>query len=164
MTLHSPRDDLIRSHLELKARVDTVRIPFARSKSKRSNTICLRIIRDTRTEFGDCNEVVRMHVKVCGLRHTLPCKFRLVDSHAASSHPVDVNLPSNNITENQPAQWPVWVKRVVLTVGCSLPVYPDERTYSESVGTSQRCHFRTSLQTQLPLGSLRKIDVSRLVT
>jgi hypothetical protein len=27
-----------------------------------------------------------------------------------------------------------------------------------------KCHFRTSLQTQLPLGSLRKIDVSRLAT
>src|ERR1700682_5532786 len=39
-----------------------------------------------------------------------------------------------------------WVKRVVLTVGCSLPVYPDERTYSESVGTSQRCQFQTHAQ------------------
>jgi hypothetical protein len=28
--------------------------------------------------------------------------------------------------------FPPWVKSVVLTVGCSLPVYPDERTYSES--------------------------------
>jgi hypothetical protein len=33
-------------------------------------------------------------------------------------------------------QCPLWVNRVVLTVGCSLPVYPDERTYSESVGMS----------------------------
>src|SRR5216684_6011105 len=37
----------------------------------------------------------------------------------------------------------IWVNRVVLTVRCSLPVYPDERTSSEPVGMSQRCHFRT---------------------
>src|ERR1700681_4126906 len=43
----------------------------------------------------------------------------------------------------------IWVKRVVLTVGCSLPVYPDERTYSESVGTSQRCQEQTHAPQQL---------------
>jgi predicted ester cyclase len=30
-----------------------------------------------------------------------------------------------------------------LTVGRPLPVYPDEQTFSEPVGMSQRCHFRT---------------------
>src|SRR5229473_2503190 len=37
----------------------------------------------------------------------------------------------------------IWVNRVVLTVRCSLPVYPDERTSSEPVGMSQRCQQRT---------------------
>jgi hypothetical protein len=31
----------------------------------------------------------------------------------------------------------------VLTMRRQLPVYPDERTLSVSVGMSQRCHFRT---------------------
>src|SRR5216684_8675867 len=39
---------------------------------------------------------------------------------------------------------PSRVNRVVLTVRCSLPVYPDERTSSEPVGMSQRCHKRKS--------------------
>ncbi len=45
-----------------------------------------------------------------------------------------------------PSRWraprcsfPLRVNRVVLTVRCSLPVYPDERTSSEPVGMSQRC-------------------------
>ena len=33
----------------------------------------------------------------------------------------------------------LWVKRVILTVRRSLPVYPEKRTTSESVGMSQRC-------------------------
>jgi hypothetical protein len=36
---------------------------------------------------------------------------------------------------------PFWVNRVVLTARRSLPVYPDERTYSEPVGMSQRCQM-----------------------
>jgi hypothetical protein len=32
-----------------------------------------------------------------------------------------------------------WVKSAVLTVGGSLPVFPDKRTFSEFVGMSQRC-------------------------
>jgi len=40
---------------------------------------------------------------------------------------------------------PVWVLRVTLTVRRSLPVFPDKQTFSESVGTSQRCQYRNSL-------------------
>src|SRR5258705_13952406 len=47
----------------------------------------------------------------------------------------------------------VWVKRVVLTVSCSLPVCSDERTYSESVGTSQRCQSTKSLRSSPLRGS-----------
>jgi hypothetical protein len=36
----------------------------------------------------------------------------------------------------------LWVIRVVLTARPSLPVYPDERTSSEPVGMSERCHER----------------------
>jgi hypothetical protein len=36
----------------------------------------------------------------------------------------------------------MWVDSAVLTFGRSLPVYPDERTFSESVGMSQKCHER----------------------
>jgi hypothetical protein len=36
----------------------------------------------------------------------------------------------------------LWVIRVVSTVRRSLPVYPDNRTYSEPIGMSQRCYER----------------------
>ena len=39
---------------------------------------------------------------------------------------------------------PKWVIRVVLAVRRLLPVYPDERTCSESVGMSQTCHISGS--------------------
>ncbi len=42
-----------------------------------------------------------------------------------------------------PTQCPRWIKRVILTVGCSLPVFRDKQTFSESVGMSQRCQQRT---------------------
>jgi len=35
------------------------------------------------------------------------------------------------------------VNRIVLTTHLSLPVYPDEWTYSEPVGMSQTCQKRT---------------------
>ena len=35
-----------------------------------------------------------------------------------------------------------WIKSAVLTVGRSLPVYPDKQTFSEPVCMSQRCQFR----------------------
>ena len=38
--------------------------------------------------------------------------------------------------------WPMWVDSAVLTFGRSLPVYPDERTFSESVGMSQKVESR----------------------
>ena len=44
---------------------------------------------------------------------------------------------------------PSRVNRVVLTVRCSLPVYPDERTSSEPVGMSQRCHKPTHAPQQI---------------
>src|SRR3979411_1799906 len=36
---------------------------------------------------------------------------------------------------------PVWVNLVILRVRQSLPVCPDHRTFSESVGMSQRCRL-----------------------
>jgi hypothetical protein len=38
----------------------------------------------------------------------------------------------------------MWVDSAVLTFGRSLPVYPDEPTFSESVGMSQKCQKLTS--------------------
>jgi hypothetical protein len=35
---------------------------------------------------------------------------------------------------------PLWIKSADLTVGLSLPVFPDDRTSSVSVGMSQTCH------------------------
>jgi hypothetical protein len=35
------------------------------------------------------------------------------------------------------------VKSAILTVGRSLPVCPDQRTFAGCVGMSQRCHERT---------------------
>jgi hypothetical protein len=37
----------------------------------------------------------------------------------------------------------LWVKRVVLTLRQSLPVYPDKQTFSHAVGMSQNCHHLT---------------------
>src|SRR2546430_8124853 len=39
-------------------------------------------------------------------------------------------------------------KRVILTVCRSLPVFPDERTISEPVCMSQRCHVQTHASQQ----------------
>jgi hypothetical protein len=36
------------------------------------------------------------------------------------------------------------VKSAVLTVGQSLPIYPDKQTFSESDGMSQMCHKQSS--------------------
>ena len=44
----------------------------------------------------------------------------------------------------QAVKGPFRVNSTVLTVGRSLPVYPNEQTFSGSVGMSQRCHIRTS--------------------
>src|SRR5258708_28767314 len=57
----------------------------------------------------------------------------------------------------------MWVKSAVLTAGLSLPVYPEQRTFSESVGMSQRCQQEThALQKQRrgPLPPARKADVA----
>jgi hypothetical protein len=40
-------------------------------------------------------------------------------------------------------RWPLRVKSDVLTVSRLLPVYPDQRTFSEPIGMSQRCHLQT---------------------
>jgi hypothetical protein len=38
-------------------------------------------------------------------------------------------------------QGPGWVNRVNPTMGRSLPVFPNEQTFSECGGMSQRCQF-----------------------
>jgi hypothetical protein len=38
---------------------------------------------------------------------------------------------------------PLWVKRVVLTLDRSLPIYPDKQTFSASVGMSPKCQHET---------------------
>ena len=42
------------------------------------------------------------------------------------------------IFQRQPGQCPVGVKSAVLTVERSLPVFPDQRTFSEEVRISQK--------------------------
>jgi hypothetical protein len=42
---------------------------------------------------------------------------------------------------------PLWVKSPIVTVGQSLPVYPDQRTFSESVGMSQKCQEKCQEET-----------------
>jgi hypothetical protein len=44
-----------------------------------------------------------------------------------------------------------WAKSAVLTIGRSLPVYPDKQTYSESAGMSQTCQQQTCKSTLAPL-------------
>jgi hypothetical protein len=50
---------------------------------------------------------------------------------------------ANNPPLYDAIQCPLRVNRAILTVGQSLPVYPDQRTFSEYVGMSQRCHELT---------------------
>jgi hypothetical protein len=45
-----------------------------------------------------------------------------------------------------------WVNHAILRVRRSLPIYPDERTFSVSVDMSQKCQFRTHApQRTMPL-------------
>jgi hypothetical protein len=41
---------------------------------------------------------------------------------------------------------PVWVNLVILTVGRPLPVYPYKQTFSEPVGTWQKCQGAMSTE------------------
>jgi len=50
------------------------------------------------------------------------------------------------ITTTQ-AGFPIWVLRVDLTLGRSLPVYPDDRTSADRAGRSVSCHEETSRPT-----------------
>jgi hypothetical protein len=56
--------------------------------------------------------------------------------------------------ENKKRFHTAWVKRVILIVRRSLPVFPDKRTFSESDGMSQRCHIRTHAPQQSVLYSI----------
>src|ERR1700694_3263717 len=94
---------------------------------------------------------------VCG-RRTKSCKFvkRQVSFVARTSHPVSECVGGSRPGCHQPfpsspphaTPRPKRVKSAVLTVCRSLPIYCDTQTCSESVGTSQRCHFRTHLANQ----------------
>ena len=50
--------------------------------------------------------------------------------------------------------YPLRVIRVVLTERRALPVYPDKRTSSESVGMSQRCHKPTPIKSTRPRSAI----------
>src|SRR5712671_4755946 len=54
------------------------------------------------------------------------------------------------------------VKSDVLTVSRSLPVYPDQRTFSEPVGMSQRCQHRTSSPDKGTDAQSRKVSTNDL--
>jgi len=55
-------------------------------------------------------------------------------------------FPNGALVAGDRPRLPLWVKNDVLTLGFALPVFPDQRTYSASTATSQRCHKPTSLQ------------------
>jgi hypothetical protein len=57
--------------------------------------------------------------------------------------------------------YPMRVIRVILTVRRSLPVYPEERTSSVSVGMSQRCQSTKSLRSSPLRGSKSREAGSR---
>jgi hypothetical protein len=54
-----------------------------------------------------------------------------------------------------------WVKSAVLTVGRSLPIFLDQRTFSGEVGMSQRCHCTKSLRSSPLRGSKSREAGSR---
>jgi hypothetical protein len=58
------------------------------------------------------------------------------------------------------AKRPFGVKRVILTVRRSLPVYPDKQTFSDSVGMSQTCQNRTHETQQFAASSDHLVDAS----
>jgi hypothetical protein len=57
-------------------------------------------------------------------------------------------------TVREKARVPIWVIRVVLTVGQPLPVYPNQRTFAGYVGMSQTCQDRTHASQQKVDGDL----------
>ena len=54
-----------------------------------------------------------------------------------------------------------WVKSAVLAGGLSLPIYPDQRTFSEPVGMSQTCQCTKSLRSSPLRGSKSREAGSR---
>jgi hypothetical protein len=58
-----------------------------------------------------------------------------------NDHPLAHSMPGAGVVHH--------IKSAVLTVGRSLPVFPDQRTFSVSVGMSQRCHKRSFDQPRL---------------
>jgi hypothetical protein len=57
---------------------------------------------------------------------------------------------SSQIKPVEPQRRLVWVKSAALTVGRSLPVYPDNRTSSVSAATSQKCQADIGSPIRLP--------------
>lgn len=52
----------------------------------------------------------------------------------------------------------LWVNRVVLTARPSLPVYPEQRTLSDRLGMSQRCHNGRRLLQSLVKGPVFRLS------
>jgi hypothetical protein len=56
------------------------------------------------------------------------------------------------------SQCPFLVNRVVLTARPSLPVYPEQRTLSDRLGMSQRCHNGRRLLQSLVKGPVFRLS------
>jgi hypothetical protein len=56
--------------------------------------------------------------------------------------------PDHGLTVGVAGRCLKWVNLVVLAEHGSLPVFPDERTFSDTVGMSQMCQQRTSSDAQ----------------
>jgi hypothetical protein len=69
------------------------------------------------------------------------------------------NLPPIDGFQNLATQagFPIWVLRVDLSLGRSLPVYPDDRTSADRAGRSVSCHERTHASQQIRGNSLAQI-------
>jgi hypothetical protein len=59
-------------------------------------------------------------------------------------------------------QGPSWVNRATLTVRRSLPVFPDLRTFSGSVGMSHRCQRQISRPRGNPAVSRAQLRLQRI--
>jgi hypothetical protein len=89
-------------------------------------------------EFG--NPPGRVPVALlCGLSTSVMNSRRFIAGYAPDTLRPSVSDSSAHV---QAVACPVRVKRVVLTAHPSLPVYPDNRTISEPVGTSQKCQYQ----------------------
>ena len=96
-------------------------------------------------------------VRTCSMRHAGSVDERLGWPNPDTRSPQSIRTRSESRRQRNgsplqlpvglgPWQLPLWVNLVILTVGRPLPVYPYKQTFSEPVGTWQKCQGAMSTE------------------